>query len=91
MAKYCKKPVEVEAFQLSLETILDRDYPEWFVEAAANGIVRIAERPRYPVVCTIRTLEGEMSVNLNDYIVKGVKGELYPCKPDIFETTYEEC
>ena len=61
MAKYRKKPVEVEAFQLSLETIRDLDYPEWFVEVAANCIV------------------------------KGVKGELYPCKPDIFETTYEEC
>ena len=89
MAKYRKKPVDVEAFQLSLETILDRDYPEWFVEAAVNGIVRTVDG--YPVVCTIRTLEGVMGANLNDYIVKGVKGELYPCKPDIFETTYEEC
>ena len=39
----------------------------------------------------IRTLEGDMKVNKDDYIIKGVKGEFYPCKPDIFEKTYEKC
>lgn len=38
---------------------------------------------------TIYTLEGDMEVSLGDYIIKGVKGEFYPCKPDIFEMTYE--
>lgn len=38
---------------------------------------------------TIKTLEGDMICNIGDYIIKGVKGELYPCKPDIFELTYE--
>ena len=38
----------------------------------------------------IKTLEGEMMASTNDYIIKGVKGEFYPCKPDIFEMTYEE-
>lgn len=37
----------------------------------------------------IPTLEGEMTANISDYIIKGIKGEFYPCKPDIFETTYE--
>lgn len=37
----------------------------------------------------IKTLEGEMTADLGDYVIKGVKGELYPCKPDIFEATYE--
>ena len=37
----------------------------------------------------IETLEGDMKVSLNDFIIKGVKGEFYPCKPDIFEATYE--
>lgn len=41
--------------------------------------------------CTIRTLEGEMNANLGDYIIKGINGELYPCKPDIFDKTYERC
>lgn len=38
----------------------------------------------------INTLEGRMSASVGDYIIKGVKGEFYPCKPDIFEATYEE-
>ncbi len=38
----------------------------------------------------IKTLEGDMVANPGDYIIKGVKGEIYPCKPDIFELTYEE-
>lgn len=39
----------------------------------------------------IRTLEGHMRVFVGDYIIKGVQGEIYPCKPDIFEATYESC
>ena len=39
---------------------------------------------------TIKTLEGAMKANKGDWIIKGIKGELYPCKPDIFEATYEE-
>ena len=38
----------------------------------------------------IHTLEGDMTASLGDWIIKGVKGEFYPCKPDIFENTYEE-
>ena len=41
------------------------------------------------VVLTIRTLEGDMKVSEGDYIIKGVKGEFYPCKPDIFQATYD--
>ena len=39
----------------------------------------------------IDTLEGTMRANLGDFIIKGVQGEFYPCKPDIFEQTYEKC
>ena len=39
--------------------------------------------------CVIKTLEGWMRVTAGDYIIKGVRGEFYPCKPDIFELTYE--
>lgn len=38
---------------------------------------------------TIETLEGDMTASINDWIIKGIKGEFYPCKPDIFEATYE--
>ena len=54
----------------------------WFV---GNSLLII------PNNVMIRTLEGDMKVNKDDYIIKGVKGEFYPCKPDVFEQTYEEC
>lgn len=91
MAKFRKKPVEVEAFQISRCTMLNREYPKWFSESAAQGIVNISENPSYPVACTIKTLEGDMNAYIGDYIIKGVNGELYPCKPDIFDKTYERC
>lgn len=43
----------------------------------------------YNETMTIKTLEGDMTANIGDYIIKGVKGEFYPCKPDIFKQTYE--
>lgn len=89
MAKYRKRPVEVEAFQILMGTMRKRDYPQWFADAIASGVVYQKANPDYPVECTIRTLEGEMDANLGDYIIKGVNGELYPCKPDIFDKTYE--
>ena len=91
MARYRKKPVEVEAFQIQWDTMDRRWYPTWFDDAVARGVVYQKANPDYPVECTIRTLEGEMDANLGDYIIKGVNGELYPCKPDIFEKTYERC
>ena len=39
--------------------------------------------------CLVPTLEGDMTCQINDYIIKGIKGEYYPCKPDIFELTYD--
>lgn len=91
MAKYRKRQVEVEAFQILIGTLCKRDYPMWFADAIASGVVYQKANPDYPVECTIRTLEGEMNANLGDYIIKGTNGELYPCKPDIFDKTYERC
>lgn len=90
MTRFRKKPVEVEAFQIGMHTMADKDYPEWFADAIASGEVFQKRNPDYPVECSIRTLEGDMDANLGDYVIRGVKGELYPCKPDIFEQTYEE-
>ena len=51
---------------------------------------RYADRsPQGEPLLVIQTLEGDMSAALGDWIIKGVKGEFYPCKPDIFEVTYE--
>lgn len=85
--KFRKKPVVIEAFKFG-----EDELPEWIkncekisVDMAPDiyGKVR-------PFRLTISTLEGDMVANEGDYIIKGVKGELYPCKPDIFEETYEK-
>ena len=81
--KYRKKPVVIEAIQFF-------DNTERIVEISNfMGEIRINyENPKKPIL-KIDTLEGEMIANEGDYIIKGVKGEFYPCKPDIFEQTYE--
>ena len=88
--KYKKKPVIIEAVQwngINLEEIKDfvgNDLKYDYYKAAYE--VGVAP----PVVdVTIHTLEGDMKAEVGDYIIKGVKGEFYPCKPDIFEQTYE--
>ena len=93
MAKYRKKPVVIEAFKWTGDETQMED-PEWIVEAIKNKIVRIEFEPdlikgeALPFLL-IKTLEGEMRANIGDYIIKGVADEMYPCKPDIFEKTYE--
>lgn len=92
MPKFRKKPVVVEAVRWTgsnLEEIrnfvgsdLIEDYMELF---SMNGTLK-----EMLVDIAIDTLEGTMRVDYGDYIIKGVKGEFYPCKPDIFEQTYEE-
>lgn len=95
MAKYRKKPVEIEAFQYAGHL---RDssgrlcVPEWAIEAFENGtLMFMSLSPLHPPCdLYVRTLEGDMHARVGDYIIKGVNGELYPCKPDIFEKTYEK-
>lgn len=90
MADYRKKPVVIQAILWQGE----KSFDELFEFADAdnnNGIVGMKDGRSD--VAEIRTLEGIMSAQVGDYIIKGVKGELYPCKPDIFEATYDavEC
>lgn len=89
--KYRKKPVVVEAMQwtgLNLEEVKD------FVgEALTYDILDTAwkvGKGRPHVFMKIKTLEGDMEVSEKDFIIKGVNGEFYPCKPDIFQKTYTE-
>ncbi|MEK4267942.1 hypothetical protein [Bacillus sp. FSL W8-0940] len=84
MAKYCKKPVKVEAvkFEDTAESI------SAIAEIAHDNLIRVDYRQK-PVVMRIPTLEGVMIAREGDYIIRGIEGELYPCKPDIFEKTYE--
>ncbi|MDD5358233.1 MAG: hypothetical protein PHX80_03750 [Candidatus Nanoarchaeia archaeon] len=83
--KYRKKPVVIEAVQW---TGLNEPEVVSFCSAAYwDGELPInAENG----VLIIKTLEGQMAASFGDYIIKGVKGEFYPCKPDIFEATYEK-
>lgn len=82
--KYRKKPVVIEAFPWDPNQPADTA-PEWFYEACTNQIAY----PEFDGSVTIKTLEGNHRCEVGDYIIQGVKGELYPCKPDIFEMTYE--
>ena len=84
MARYRKKPVVVEAFQFFGESNTNPYIPDWFVDAVlAHTIVA------GPDHIVIKTLEGEMRCGVGDWIIKGIQGEICPCKPDIFEATYE--
>ena len=90
--KYRKKPVVVDAFQYVGDLMnCDGDYcvPDWAVEAYNAEIIYYDTFDFEPHELFIKTLEGDHHVSVGDYIIQGVKGELYPCKPDIFELTYE--
>ena len=76
-----KKPIEVEAMRL-----LDNNYR--YVADWCKGIISKRD-DNFEVSIKIITLEGIMTARLNDYIIKGVHGEFYPCAPAIFDATYE--
>ncbi len=78
MAKYRKKPVVIEAVK--------------YTGKNATKIVRFMGCGEDATAFdeTIKTLEGEMHISPGDWVIKGIKGEYYPCKPDIFEATYEK-
>ena len=80
--KYRKKPIVIEAFQLGIDNI-----PDWCMKKAVDREVHLYGEP---IKADIKTLEGTMTANFGDFIIKGVKGEIYPCKADIFYATYEE-
>ncbi len=84
-----KKPVEIEAMRVTTENVDD-------VAAWCGGRVERIQNARDPddvwTALKIPTLEGVMTANTHsggDWVIRGVKGEFYPCKPDIFEATYE--
>lgn len=95
MAKYRKKTVVIEAFQYDGDLKGSNGYyyvPQWVVEAFESGIMfyESVDCNTPPCDLFIKTLEGNMLVNVNDFVIQGVNGELYLCKPDIFDKTYEE-
>ena len=100
MAQYRKKPVVIEAFQMTKERRLDNsEWPEWLNRAWQKGVHELgsmfcssdgslATETHTPLF--IQTLEGTHRITWGDWIIQGVQGEIYPCKPDIFEATYEK-
>ena len=96
MAKFRKKPVVIEAMRwpgrpdvwgpnAKRDIAYAADFDDWMV---ANQGERECRYKGGKII--IPTLEGEMTADPGDWIIRGVKGELYPCKPDIFAATYEE-
>lgn len=88
MSKFRKRPVVVDAVQWTGKNVEE-------IRTFTNNKVhvRIEVEKNEPVVTnylTIPTMEGEMIASIGDCIVKGVEGEFYPCKPDIFVKTYEK-
>lgn len=90
--RYKKKPVEIEAFQMTPEVVTAHIMDHIPLPFG----VRIGCHETYPPERKVRswtlyieTLEGRMRVEPDDWIIRGIKGELYPCKPDIFTETYE--
>lgn len=77
--KYMKKPVVIEAYRP-----YEGEIPDWFSRMVTDGKIRARLNG-----FDIETLEGVMHASPGDYIIMGVRGEVYPCKPDIFHETYE--
>jgi hypothetical protein len=78
--KFRKKPVVIEAFCYYVD-----NQPDWFCDkVTTKDIITFEDH------CDIHTLEGVMRGEVGDFIIQGVNGEIYPCKPDIFWKTYEK-
>lgn len=90
--KYRKKPIVIEAIQWNgnnLEEVMEFIGSKFTYEEKTSYITNEFTYHCNTNYLAINTLEGRMKVSKGDYIIKGVKGEFYPCKPDIFEQTYE--
>ena len=83
--KYQKKPVVVEAWRAN-DSELDDNLPEWVFQALVDR--NVGETGKQEFDYYVNTLEGKMYFNNGDYLIQGVHGEIYSCKPDIFEETY---
>lgn len=98
--RYRKKPVEIDAQQFTGGAADAAPLVDWMLNNGATARWHEHEdawesedgeqgRPADPEHIAIDTLEGTMRADIGDWIIRGVKGEFYPCKPDIFEATYD--
>ncbi len=91
MRQYCKKPIVIEAVQFNgtkdnLAEILRLSNSIGIYTRGVPNSLGVYT----PCILSIKTLEGVMRATIGDWIIKGITGEFYPCKPDIFEATYEK-
>ena len=84
--KYKKKPVVIEALQFTD----DVERLEELAHFIDNQNLRVSYKDPDNPKLILDTLEGIMEASVNDYIIKGIQGEFYPCKPEIFKDTYDE-
>jgi hypothetical protein len=99
VARYRKKPVVIEAVQVAAAVYNGKTWsaspfkcdvlPQWLQDAFTNGTIVVHPSDRDYALLAIKALEGTMVAEPGDWIIRGVKGEIYPCKADIFEATYE--
>ena len=86
--RYQKRPIIIDAFQLTKESFQNLGpFPDWARPQMQSIFGKASEGLKN--VIYVDTLEGRMFANEGDYIIRGVKGEVYPCKPDIFEASYD--
>ena len=88
--RYRKKPVVIEAMQLPTDGDIARyvEIADWLSGVGATAVPAVNDLVGTAI--RIPTLEGDMLAQPGDWIIRGVAGEFYPCKPDIFDATYEE-
>jgi hypothetical protein len=86
LSKYRKKPVVISAWQFGTEE--PKPAPYWLTRAIETG--KVYYQGGAKPYMTVETLEGNMVANQGDWLICGVTGEIYPCKPEIFAMTYEQ-
>jgi hypothetical protein len=93
MARYVKKPIIIDAIRITrtnLDEIKEFVYgDDSIAEPMLDNITSPLEKPRLAMFF-IHTLDGVMRAGIGDWVIKGIKGEFYPCKNDIFMATYTE-
>lgn len=96
MARYRKRPVEIEAVQWDGTADGATRIIDWILSSDATATYRCSDPDRCaqndgdtPHDIQVHTLEGAMTASVGDWIIKGVAGEFYPCRDDIFAATYE--
>lgn len=91
MPKFRKKPVTIEAVLFTGKNVAEIEkFVGRHLDSAVVTVGNPTERGYDVSTLTIPTLEGPLVATGGDWIIKGIKGEFYPCKPDIFEKTYEK-